>query len=60
MREAGLHQGVYWLNQDDQAALVAAARLRGQSVMSLAQHLLRTGAQEILRDAGTQHGPSTP
>ncbi len=50
MAKAGLKQGGYWLTSEEAESLRQAAELRGQSVMSLVQHLIRTGAQQIIND----------
>jgi hypothetical protein len=54
MAEAGLKQGVYWLTPDEADTLRQAAEFRGQSIMSLVQHLIRTGTQQMIEDQRRQ------
>lgn len=49
MAEAGLKQGTYWLTPDEAETLRKAADARGQSVMSLVQHIIRTTTQEMVK-----------
>jgi uncharacterized protein (DUF1778 family) len=42
MAHAGLKQANYWLTEEEAEILKEAADARGQSVMSLVQHVIRT------------------